>query len=84
MLNLMLLLDLIGISILERGEFSKAIEQPIAKCDLLPHYGYLLYDLELSRTRKDGISNFDFFFFSFFLFFFFFVFHSCWKYFSII
>ena len=35
MLNLMLLLDLIDISILEQGEFSKAIEQPIAKCDLL-------------------------------------------------
>ena len=34
MLNLMLLLDLIDISILEGGEFSKTIEQPIAKRDL--------------------------------------------------
>ena len=35
MLNLMLLLDLIDISILEQGEFSKTIEQPIAKRDNL-------------------------------------------------
>ena len=34
MLNLMLLLDLIDISILERGEFIMTIEQLIAKRDL--------------------------------------------------
>ena len=60
MLNLMLLLDLIDISILERGEFSKTIEQPIAKRNLLhvhisssvinkmsQHCSHLLFQLKL-------------------------------------